>query len=658
MRRLPLALLLVLSPSVSLAGDGTDVKDAIASLGESPISTLLINMPEDVQTYDKHVTTLANPFFEGRAPGLRGNRDAAEYIRFYFQRFGLKPAFPETVKAADGAEVRNPFASYFQYFEHGRNFEIRGSAVEARAGDAAPMTFRQGEDYVVLGSSGSGDFTGPLVFVGYSIVSGKDGYMGYQPADSLEGKVALAFRFEPMNEEGHSLWSETGDGWSFMANLEPKISAAARRGAKAVVVVNPPGAADERANRLATVDETRAGTFDVPVIMLTADAADRLVRAADPEGRSLMDLRRLADASGVVLDLPGAAVTVRTDVDRSPILTPNVGGVLPGRGTLADEYVVIGAHFDHVGYGSFGTGATGQLHPGADDNASGTSGMLLAAEKLARLYAALPDDASARSILFLGFTAEESGLVGSRYYANNPIVPIDRHVLMLNMDMIGRVRERAVHVGGLATGEGLEEFTRPFLEQSGLDVKPMPAGVFGRSDHASFYAKDVPVLFFFSGFHDDYHKPGDVSVLINRNGAVDVVNAVSRIALAMAQRAETLPFVPDSADGRRASENLPRLGQGQGRGGSRVRVGIRPGYDENGRGVLIEEVTPNTAAAEAGMLAGDVMTRWNGQAVGSVTDWMPLFRDAQPGDKVEVVVLRNGEEVTLTLTLRAAGARE
>jgi len=658
MRRLPLALLLVLAPPASLAGDGADVKDAIVALGESPTSTLLLNMPEDVQTYDKHVTTLANPFFEGRAPGLRGNRDAAEYIRFYFERFGLRPAFPETVTAADGSEIRNPFASYFQSFEHGRNFNILGSAVEARAGDAAPLTIREGVDYAVLGCSGAGDFTGPLVFVGYSIVSGKDGYMGYQPADSLDGKIALAFRFEPMNEEGRSLWSETGDGWSFMANLEPKISAAARRGAKAVIVVNPPGAADERADRLASVQETRAGTFDVPVIMVTPDAADRLVRAADPEGRSLMDLRRLADASGVVLDLPGAAVTVRTDVDRSPILTPNVGGVLPGCGALADQYVVIGAHFDHVGYGQFGSGATGEIHPGADDNASGTSGMLLAAEKLARLYAAMPDDASARSILFLGFSAEESGLIGSRYYANNPIVPIDRHVLMLNMDMIGRVRERAIHVGGLATGEGLEDFASPFLEQSGLDVKPMPPGVFGRSDHASFYAKDVPVLFFFSGFHDEYHKPGDVSVLINRNGAVDVVNVVSRIALAAAQRAETLPFVPDSADGRRASENLPRLGQGQGRAGSRVRVGIRPGYDEDGRGVLVEEVTPDTAAAEAGMQPGDVMTRWNGQALGSVTDWMPLLREAQPGDKVEVVVLRNGEEITLTLTLRAAGQRE
>ncbi len=179
---------------------------------------------------------------------------------------------------------------------------------------------------------------------------------------------------------------------------------------------------------------------DFPILMMSQSAADAMLKAADKDHRSLMDFRKLADAKGETIELPRAKVALKTKIDRVELMTDNVGAILPGKGKLADEFVIIGSHYDHVGYGYFGSisHSVGEIHPGADDNASGTSGNLLLAQKLAAQYAALPADAQVRSVLFLAFSAEESGLVGSHWYAAHPIVPLDKHYLMLNMDMVGR----------------------------------------------------------------------------------------------------------------------------------------------------------------------------------------------------------------------------
>ncbi len=620
-------------------------------LGEAPLAALLDRLGEDVALYDMHITTLANPFFEGRGATTIGSERAADYITFYFEQLGLTPAFPE----ADDDETITPNASYSQLFAPSEVRKRRGARPVKVLGSEASIRISDNEwaqlipdlDYSVLGCSGTAEVEGQLVFVGYSISAGADGYLGYPPGTDLEGKIAVALRYEPLNEDGSSKWSGD-DSWSMYAQLEPKVSAAVRRGASAVIIVTPPGIPGDTA-QLATASETAQGEFEIPVIMLSQERADFLLSKADPEGRSLLELRKIVDESPAIIDMPGAAIRLSTSVDRTPDMTRNVGAILQGKGDLAGEIVVIGAHFDHAGYGQYGGRVQDTIHPGADDNASGTSALLLAAARLSEAYGDLADDANARSILFLGFSAEEWGLLGSRYYAANPIVPIEDHVFMFNMDMVGRVRENAIMVGGQSTAEGLADWLAPFLEKADFDTKPLPRGIFGRSDHASFFQKGVPCLFFFSGFHDEYHAPGDVSTLINRVGAVRVSTMVQEMALALATQPDRPVFVKDDGTGR-STEEPPQ------RQRSNVRFGVQPGsYDATSGGITFERVFPGTSAADAGLQAGDIMTHWGETKLGSMEDWMPLLAAAKPGDKVMVTYIRDGESHTTEVTLKAAG---
>ncbi len=633
--------------------------DPVALLGESPLARLLELLGEDVATYDMHVTTLANPFFEGRGATSPGNELAADYLAFHFEKLGLTPAFPETTTAADGTEVITAHATFSQRFDPAeaqrrrgpKPVKVLGSSAGFRVGEGAWGELIPDLDYSVLGCSGTAEFEGPLVFVGYSVSAGPDGYLGYPPGADLSGKVAVAFRYEPLKEDGTSLWSEDGS-WSMYATLEPKISAAVRRGAKAVVIVTPPGVQAEDASKLVTAQQTADGEFEVPVIMLSQERADFLLSKADPEGRSLLDLRRSVDAAPAIIDMPGASIRVSVRVDRTPATTRNIGGVLHGKGSLADEIVVVGAHFDHAGYGEYGGRVQGTIHPGADDNASGTSAMLLAAERLSEAYASLPDDANARSILFLGFSAEEWGLLGSKYYVEHPIAPIEDHVFMLNMDMVGRVTDNNLLIGGESTAEGLSSWLQPYKDESHFDIQPLPPSVFGRSDHASFFRAGVPCLFFFTGFHEQYHAPEDVSVLINRVGAVRVSTMAQKIALAMATREDRPVFVDDDGRGERTDRPPEVRPQAQ---RSRVRFGVQPAYTQDGKGVLLENVFPGTSAAEGGLQAGDLMTGWNDAKITGVEDWMPLLGQAQPGDTVRITFVRDGVERTTEVTLKGAG---
>lgn len=585
----------------------------------------------------QHVYTLSNPFFEGRAPGTRGNVLAAEYLETVFKNAGLKPAFTD--------EKGQP--TYRQPFKRGD--EPIATAQEASwVAGTETVTLKPGVDFNVLNCSDTATVTAPLAFCGYSITAGKDSYGTYDEQTSLKGKIAVVLRFEPMNDEGTSLWAE--QGWSFYAGLEPKLGAAAKREAAGIIVVCPPGAKDERCGKLDDV-KSRVGSNQpykgIPVIMMTADALDAIVKAADSEHRSLMDLRKLADAGGSVIDLPNATVTINAGVERRPIMTDNVGAVLPGVGALKDEYVVIGSHYDHIGYGFFGARDpenAGKVHPGADDNGSGTSGNLTLAQRFAALEPSLPDQPR-RSILFLGFSAEESGLHGSRHYVQHPIAPLNKHSIMLNMDMIGRLRDGKLEVGGTGTAVGLTEWCDDYFSASGLVVAGKPGGD-GPSDHASFYQAGVPVLFFFTGLHDEYHTARDVADTVNMEGAAQVADLVGRMALDAALQPEI--FVPTKKpEGSPGDQPSP----GPTRGG--VRFGIAPGDYSGDDGVLIGEVFPNTPAAKAGLQKDDRITKWNDTTIKSVEEWMPLFGNAKPGDVVKVTFVRDKEEKTVEVTMEA-----
>jgi hypothetical protein len=523
---------------------------SLAEFAESPIAAILEAAGPDAREFHDHVTTLANPYFEGRVPGVRGNTLAADYIEWYFKRAGLAPAFATETRAADGSTVLDPRTGYRQEFQAGTNLKVVAQSARFEPLDRGLVwnsDLKPGRDFNVLGSSGNGKAVGPPVFVGYSIADAEDhGYTSFQGATDLSGKIAIVLRFEPIDEHGKSRWSK--GGWSPESDLQAKLKAAAERGAAGIILVNPPGADDPRARELSDAQSTRAPALKVPVVMMTTEAVDWLLQAA-ARGRphqTLEDLRKAADEKGVVVDIPRAQVTLETALEREAVTTSNVGAVLEGKGALKDQYIILGAHYDHVGYGPIGVETTnlGKLHPGADDNASGASALLVLAGKLARSYDALPAGADARSVLFLGFSAEESGLTGSRHFVSHPTITHEQMSLMINMDMVGRLRtDPPLDLEGTESAVGFYDWLAPSLERSGLRITH-GANITQNSDHYSFYTRKVPVLVLFTGYHRDYHKPGDTASKINHLGAARIISLVHDVALAAAQRPEPFVFAP------------------------------------------------------------------------------------------------------------------
>ncbi len=619
-RRSLAAVLLLGALATSSACAATDLRtDGLAPAGDA-----------ETALYSQHLFTLANEYMQGRKPGTEGIERAAQYIEFHFDRLGLEPAFQN-----DAGEK-----TWRQPFRIGESLTLESQALSMRS-NGTTTAFTPGVDFNALGYGSSGEVSLPVTFVGYSIPQGSEDYSSYDGQTDLSGRAAMVLRFEPMDEEGNSQW--TDEGWSFAASLVSKFRAAASRGADAILLVNPPNANDERADELETLDDSQgARALNIPVVHITAETADRILRAG---GSSLEALVTKANITTTIEAIDGVEISIDADIQRDPVLTSNLGAVLPGKGELADEYIVVGSHYDHLGVASFGSRFPGELHLGADDNASGTSGMLTAAQILSDAWDEV--DGPVRSVLFLAFSAEESGLIGSRHYVRNPIVPIDEHYLMLNMDMIGSLGQ-TLEAGGVGSAEGLESLVQPAFDRSGLDIKTSLSVGSGRSDHASFDAEDVPNIFFFTGITDQYHTPDDTADTINLEGAARIATMAADIALAAAVRTDELVFA------QRDEEDEPQRQRMGGPGGIKVRVGIAPGdYSGDSGGIMVARVFEGTSAADAGLKEGDLITVWNGEPVKTVQDWMPLLATHNPGDTIELSVTRDGEEIIVPMTLKA-----
>ncbi|MEL6797545.1 MAG: M28 family peptidase [Planctomycetota bacterium] len=336
-----------------------------------------------------------------------------------------------------------------------------------------------------------------------------------------------------------------------------------------------------------------------------------------------------------------------TETPAEPIEARNIGAILKGRGELASRFIVIGAHHDHLGDGIVGSlSGKGELHEGADDNASGTAGVLLAAQRLAEMYTQLPPSADARSIIFTTFSAEEVGLNGSRYFVQNPPRPLDQIDLMINLDMIGRVTGDRVSVSGQGTAESLPAIIGRAASETPLEVL-RPGGLSARSDHAAFYDEEIPVLFFtISPFHSDYHTPADESWKLNIRGGALVAELASAVAFDVAQRFDGLSFQEIDGYDRGPSVSM---------GSMKVRFGIMPGnYNDTEPGVVVQRVSPGGSAESGGVLAGDRLMAWNGTEIDSIGGWMELMADHKPGDSVVVTVLREGVLVQLEVVLLGA----
>lgn len=658
-----IAILLFGAP-VSAWQQGSIVEEKVDSYSFQPENTAVVVDAETVdiprifsdldpvaREWYQHVMTLSNPWFEGRAPGSEGMERAAQYLEFWFEKNGLEPAFPGNDPESEG------WTSYRQSLElPGGRPRITGAEMSIDGRSLAP-----GKDFSVLGNSGNGRIQAPLAFAGYGIEEGPDGYSSFDGATkdtAFEGRFVLVFRYEPLDGYGRSRF--TTHRYSSHASIPEKMRAVADRGAAGIVLVNPPGALFAEDGLQDGPDGRFGETLDIPVIQVTPEIAERmLVSAGAAAGEDLKAWRLKADEGGhgaIAVGGDEAVFSISTEIDGGAKVTSNIGGVLRGRGSLSDEWVIVGGHYDHVGFGDFGAMPTnrGRLHPGADDDASGTAAVIMISKSMAERYADADDDAELRSILFLAFTAEESGLIGSRYYVEHPTLPAGSINAMINLDMVGRLRDDTLAVGGVESAVGMLDRIRPDLEASGLNIVADPDGR-GPSDHASFYGAGIPVLFFFTGTHDVYHRPGDFGWTVNPRGAAKVIDLADAITTRFATDPERLNF----GDGRGAglAEKPAREARPDpnDRGYASVRLGIRPGMGgADTFGVRVDGVSPGTSAEDGGILKGDVIVAWGGEDLADVMDMVTRLREHKPGDVVPMVVLRDGVEIELNVKMKAS----
>ena len=607
-----------------LAQDGA-IRDALATVDD------------ETREFHEHIVVLSSQWMDGRLPGTPGMERAKDYFEHHLRAVGLQPAVEPRTGHPGG--FRHPFSL-------GTDF-IRSGQALATVVDGELDEFQGDTDFTLTGmGAGTDGFAGPAVFVGYGLEVEDRGYTNFSDDTDLSGKVAVCFRFEPMDENGESQWSSRR--WSRDASFANKIAAVGSRNPDAIVILNPPDCSDDRAQSMIAATQRLTSRF--PIYMCSIDAGDRLLKALDAEGRGAADFRALADQGAGPIALTNGMITLEGTIEEQQQWGENVVGLLPGRGELAAQAIVVGGHLDHLGKGDFGSRrGAGQLHPGADDNASGSAGILMIAKSMAQVYEDLPEGQPARSILFVGFSAEESGLNGSRAFVDDPIWPLSDVSLMTNFDMIGRAIDGKVQVAGAETGVGLREIIETAAETSPLDVT-LPSRSPGASDHTSFLSREIPALFGITdNFHDDYHTPDDTSDKINFVAGMQMTRLFADIIKSAALLPDRTSWIPRSerAGRRRAGNDTPR------RASIRVRFGIRPdSYDDDLSGILVGGVTEGGSAELAGVQVGDVLVGWNESSVEDVRGWMSLLREHEPGDVVAITVVRDGKQVQLKARLQ------
>jgi hypothetical protein len=624
---------------------------------------------------------LASDELEGRGIGTAGLNKAAEFMRREFRAAGL--------------DVTRVHGGAFQTFSMSTNAKLESpNSLLFLGPHGKEITLKPDVDFRPCSFGGSGKIEGELAFAGYAIDSSANHYQDFEGIDA-KGKVVIVMRRVPGQKNPHGPFSGPHGDVSHDADLRSKLSNAAAAGACALLIVNDPltvrtnrkdseamvrKAADrvieaaeafeaseshakpaaqarkDLSEAVARLKQARADvargdndplmTFgyggngkagNIPVVQLTVAACDRVLKPAT--GKTLEELeaaidRDLKPHSAVLAGWKADGVTT---ISRVPVEVKNVIGVLEGEGPFADETIVVGAHYDHLGRGGPGSGSllesSHEIHHGADDNASGAAALI----ELARHFAHQPKKLP-RRLVFIAFTGEEEGLFGSAHYVKDPLVPLEKTVAMINLDMVGRLRDAKLTVFGIATSKHWKELVDRATREHHLHLIPKPEG-FGPSDHSSFYAKRIPVLFFFTGSHSDYHRPTDVWQKINIPGEDEVIDVVEDVITQIADAPERPGYVEVKEQGSIS------------RGGSRPYFGSIPDFSSEGEGYSISGVAPGSPADRAGVKGGDRLIQLGDRKISGLDDFDLALRKFAPGDEVPVVVLRAGKRVNLKVIL-------
>jgi len=514
------------------------------------------------------VTALTAPDMDGRRSGTPGGDRAASYIADTLRKAGC--------------------ASFLQSFVIAAGTRLAASNTFDIPNRTSPIV---STDWTPHAGSTSGDVTAEVVFVGYGISAPEQAYDDYAGVD-VKDRIVLAFAGQP-SRLGRRL-----------PRVE-KIVAAREHGARALLVIDDP------------LPSLSAAPVASPIV--TASVRRSVAEALLPAGTTLASLEAAPRALST-----GTTARIRVALEPADQRGVNVLCVVPGTDpALAGETVVVGAHYDHLGR------VEGAVHPGADDNASGTAVVL----SLARAF--LEAGGAPRTLVFALFGAEEIGLVGSRHYVAQPARPLDRTVAMVNLDMVGRASTGKLAIGGVDSAAGLGDTVKAALAAESLAAS-LTGSPFGPSDHSSFYRAGVPALFFHTGSHADYHRPSDTADKLDLAG-------MARIAAATRRVVETLAAAPRPVYATIRPPTRSRVT------GAYAFLGVQS--DGGADGARLVGVVPGSAADRAGLREGDVVIRLAGAALASFEDLRVAVRKHSAGERVDVVYVRNGERFSVSTTL-------
>ncbi len=603
------------------------------ALGAQEVAEPEVAEPEVVDVAEvrvgEDIKYLASDELKGREPGTPEMKLAEDYIVQAFKEAGLEPG------GANNSYLQ-PFDVVNRSVSQAINTDTTHLQFNAPHGESLPLNYQQ--QYVPMAYDETYSLDGlSVVFVGYGINATADhNYNDYRDID-VEGKIVILIRGEPQQNDAHSVFD--GMGPSQYSYLQTKVDAAIAAKAAAILMVNDADRASENEDALVNPSQFGRVTKKIPFVHLKRSVFNQILEqapvftAAGEPLTTLAEVEAQIDATLEPLSqiLPDWKIDMAAEFVETKTNTSNIIGVIPGQGPLAEETIVIGAHYDHLGMGNYGSrsrDAGKAIHNGADDNATGTAAVM----ELARRFSQQPAQPS-RRIVFICFSAEELGLLGAKHYVENPVVPIEQTIAMINFDMIGYLREDALMMFGWETSS---EFDALLADANqGIDLNLVkPPGGFAGSDHMPFNARKVPNVFFNTGLTGVYHTPDDDFEAIDVPGAVRVID-----------------FSEAFIDRLRAVEKRPPYDFVR-QTRQRVKLGINVSVDKESRRLVIDRVLADSIAEKSGVKAGDRIISFNGKT--GVNNQRRLSREIRraTGKMVQVILDREGEAVILEMDLK------
>jgi aminopeptidase YwaD len=564
-----------------------------------------------VKELQDHVRYLASDSLKGRLTGSAGDSLAAFYIRKELASYGLKPL------SGDG----------FQRFKVTSRL-VAGPENDLSVGE---KRFIPEKDFMPFGFSGNAGLISEAIFAGYGFNINTDSlkWNDYQSID-VKDKWVMVLRADPEIEKSSSPFIP-------YSSDRDKALLAKDMGAAGVLLVS--GEAFDPQDSFEALNLIDF-SVEIPVLRIKRDVADFILKQGN---RKISDLEKSLNATRKPESFATKTiVSAKAEVVREMNTTRNVVMLLPGEDeALKNEYIIIGAHFDHLGMGGKGSGSrvpdTVAVHHGADDNASGVSLMLELAEKFAHTRGS-----HKRSIICVGFTGEEEGLLGSKYFVEHPGIDLTKVNAMVNLDMVGRLKDStSLQISGIGTAEGLKGLITSESDTGSFKITLSEEG-YGSSDHSSFYGKNIPVLFFWTGAHTDYHTPADTYDKLNYQGMVSISSLIFNIS-------ETLASTPSRLQFREAG---PKVAAGRVMRRKMATLGIMPDFAGNVKnGLRADEVDPGKPAALGGMKKGDIIISINGKSVNNIYDYMSRMSQLKSGQTIAVEVMRDGTKIGLLIKL-------